>query len=92
MKARFGKKIIDVVPDDGRWLDPRDMTYYDADQLVFEKEVDWDAFRREAAKEILVAEVNRGRISGLDYDHYACCATMLANDLVEALKTYEKNE
>lgn len=36
MKARFGNKIIDVVPDDGRWLDPRDMTYYDADQLVFD--------------------------------------------------------
>lgn len=36
MKAKFGNKIVDVVPDDGRWLDKSDMTYYDADQLVFD--------------------------------------------------------
>ncbi len=90
MKARFGNKIVDVVPDDGRWLDKSDMTYYNADELVFEREVDWDAFRREAAKEILLAEVNHRRIEVVDYEHWASCAAILANDLVEALKTYEK--
>lgn len=36
MKAKFGNKIVDVVPDDGRWLDKSDMTYYNADELVFD--------------------------------------------------------
>lgn len=36
MKARFGNKVVDVVPDDGRWLDKSDMTYYNADELVFD--------------------------------------------------------
>ena len=87
MKARFGNKIIDVVPDDGRWLDPRDMTYYDADQLVFEKEVDWAAFRREAAKDILAALCS---FPPINYKEDVQQAINIADELIKQLKEEKK--
>lgn len=59
MKAKVGNRVVNVIPDDGRFLDLSDMTYYDAADLSFDFDDDWQAFRREAAKDILCALVSR---------------------------------
>ena len=62
MKAKVIKtgEIINVVPMDGNWCDPSEARYYNDEELDFSPATeDWDAYRREAAKDILCAIVRR---------------------------------
>lgn len=63
--------------------------YYYADALEFEREPDWDAFRRETAKDIMNAFVARGvSLNALrSYaGEYAKYAIVLADALIKELR------
>ena len=62
MKAKVGNKVVNVIPDDGRFLDLSDMTYYDAADLSFDFDDDWQAFRREAAKDAMCAILSNSKM------------------------------
>lgn len=54
--------MVNVIPDDGRFLDLSDMTYYDAADLSFDFDDDWQAFRREAAKDAMCAILSNSKM------------------------------
>lgn len=87
MKARVGNKIVDVIPDDGMWLDQSDMTYYSTQELTFDTEPDWSSFRREAAKDILAGFAAKIGHPMTDYSEQSCkYAIQLADELIRQLK------
>lgn len=93
MKAKVGNRVVNVIPDDGRFLDLSDMAYYDAADLSFDFDDDWQAFRREAAKDILAGMMTR--IPPCDYgishaEVMATYAVLYANKLIDELKIDKK--
>lgn len=88
MKARIGKRTVDVYPDDGRYYDPSDQTYYDEDDLIFDDDIDWQSFRGEAAKDIMCHLVGMGRDDGYKYSPAECAryAIIYADELIKQLK------
>ena len=86
MKARVGNKIVDVIPDDGMWLDQSDMTYYSTQELTFDAEPDWSSFRREAAKDILSGLLSSPEPSLRTVESEVGLAILYADELIKQLK------
>lgn len=91
MKAirRCDGKVIDVIEFSPReFIETVDQTgdgrkIYPEGQVVLLEAVDWEAFRREAAKDFVVALVSSG--NGLNYQNIAYSIEM-ADELVKQLK------
>lgn len=96
MKAKVGDKVVNVIPDDGRFLDLSDMTYYDAADLSFDFDDDcWGAFRREAAKDILCSVISGGIAAGgrgfvNERQSLVASSIEVADELIKQLKEGEK--
>ena len=86
MKARVGNKIVDVIPDDGMWLDQSDMTYYSTRELMFDVEQDWSSFRMEAAKDILSGLLSFQKPSSCTIESEVGLAIHYADELIRQLK------
>lgn len=60
---------------------------YLPEELIINEDVDWSAFRREAAKDITAAMIsNPARYSGISYEDIARQAVICANNLIRQLK------
>ena len=95
MKAKVGNRVVNVIPDDGRYLDLSDMTYYDAADLSFDFNDDWQAFRREAAKDILCSVLSGGIAAGAmgfvnEKESLVASAIGVTDELIKQLKEDEK--
>ena len=87
MKAKVKKTgdIINVIPVEGGWCDTDFKTYsrhYEDKELDFEFQ-NWESFRREAAKDFVVALVSSG--NGLNPKNIAYSIEM-TDELIKQLK------
>jgi hypothetical protein len=87
MKAKVIKtgEIVNVIPEQGGWCDTDFKSYsqhYEDKELDFEFQ-DWSSFRREAAKDFVVALVSSG--NGLNPKNIAYSIEM-ADELIKQLK------
>ena len=89
MKARirYTDTIIDVFQDSISWYSPDTRERYNDDQLDFGV-YDWQAFRRDAAKDILAHMVidERTSYSIIPYETMVKNAIKLADELIKQLR------
>lgn len=92
MKARVIKtgEIINVIPMDGGWIADfgNSVRHFEDSELDFSFE-DWDAFRREAAKDILGAVIAK-KSSMCSYAEVVEEAIKFADELIKQLRDGKK--
>lgn len=93
MKARLIEtgEWLTVNPCDDGFYDVDTHNIYDADELDFPQGFDWDAFRREAAKDILAAIISGDKLHcPLSVEEASNVAIQYADELIKQLKEDKK--